>query len=739
MRMRLSQVTVLLLLASVPALPCAGQSLYQWTNGNITNGTAMLWNDPLNWQSSTGTNFPNAGDTAQLGAADSTPIPSSGTINLNGNTNINTMLLNGSFTLNAVGSTSPNSIQFGVTGNGVEGSGSLSIGGSGLLFMLTGNANASSVTLNLGGAANLSFSSTANAANSHINLNTGAATFYNNSTLGAATVQVSNTSTLSFMNNASAGGAATIASSGAISFNNSSLAGGPSTMITSHGRIDFNNSSSAANATISLVDSFATLHSNSTLNFNNAANAGYANISGNGLISFNSNSTAGFANITVGNQLGFFTSANAGLANITNNGSLGFFDTSSAAASVIVNNGSLGFFDSADGGNASVTNNSGGEIDLSSLNAPGLTLGSVAGAGGINLGANNLTVGTSNTDTAISGTIADGGNGGSLTKTGAGGLTLTGVNTYTGATNIAGGTLALSGDGSVANSSVINLSGGNLDVSAASTFKVGPSQSLMGNGTIIGTLDGATTVVNGTLQPGSAGHAGVLTFTQGLTLGSTAIVNMQIGGLTPGSQYSVLNIAHNLVTGGTLELNLTNNFTVSAGETFGLFNVGGVITNSFSDLILPYIGGLLWDLSSLYTQGDVAVSFPTYAAWVSDTGLTGANALPSARPFSDTLPNAVRYAMNLSTTPAPAQLPSTSVVNNSGANHLVLSYRMRKNMTDYQLVTQSSPDLVHWTDVDAGNVTQLTDADANTAKFQAQAPLPASGVMFLRVVALPSN
>ena len=75
-----------------------------------------------------------------------------------------------------------------------------------------------------------------------------------------------------------------------------------------------------------------------------------------------------------------------------------------------------------------------------------LSAGSIAGNGQYFLGANELTVGSTNQSTIVSGVIADGGSGGgtggSLVKVGTGTLTLSGANSYTGATVIDGGTLA---------------------------------------------------------------------------------------------------------------------------------------------------------------------------------------------------------------------------------------------------------------------------------------------------------
>lgn len=119
--------------------------------------------------------------------------------------------------------------------------------------------------------------------------------------------------------------------------------------------------------------------------------------------------------------------------------------------------------------------------------------------GQINLGSHNLIFQADGTGSRIDGNII--GSGGSLTKTSAQGLTLHGTNTYTGATTISGGTLALGAAGSIANSSTII-------VGASTTFNVsavtggyilGSAQTLSGSGTVSGAMS-----VAGTLSPGSS-------------------------------------------------------------------------------------------------------------------------------------------------------------------------------------------------------------------------------------------
>ncbi|MGH8092851.1 MAG: beta strand repeat-containing protein [Chthoniobacterales bacterium] len=89
-----------------------------------------------------------------------------------------------------------------------------------------------------------------------------------------------------------------------------------------------------------------------------------------------------------------------------------------------------------------------GRLDTSSLGSLTVSIGSLEGDGLVFLGVQNLTVGGNQVDTTFSGVIADGGAqggvGGSLTKTSSSSLELDGANTYTGGTTVNAGTLIVS-------------------------------------------------------------------------------------------------------------------------------------------------------------------------------------------------------------------------------------------------------------------------------------------------------
>ena len=235
---------------------------------------------------------------------------------------------------------------------------------------------------------------------------------------------------------------------------------------------------------------------------------------------------------------GFFGggTATAGDANITNNGNTNFFQGSSAGnATITTNDGGLTKFSGSTGGNAAFITNAGGVFDISGLGtfpdgpdeglpSVPMTAGSIAGAGTYFLGSNQLTVGSNNLSTTVSGTIQDGGEfggvGGSLVKVGTGTLTLAGANTYTGGTTINSGTLQL-GDGGTSGSiigGVFDNAGATLafDRSDTMTFagviSGSGAVSQIGSGTTILTADnpytGGTAIAAGTLQLGNGGATG---------------------------------------------------------------------------------------------------------------------------------------------------------------------------------------------------------------------------------------
>ncbi len=189
-----------------------------------------------------------------------------------------------------------------------------------------------------------------------------------------------------------------------------------------------------------------------------------------------------------------------------------------------------------------------------------------------------------------------------LIKNGSGKQILGDTNTYTGATTVNAGILALSGDGSIGSSPMIALAAGAIiDVSARTggTLTLNSNQTLSGFGTMTGIL----TAANGsTLAPGSSNTTGIFTASGNTTLNGTNIFKLN----KTGGTNDALSVGGTLTFGGIL--NVTNlSGTLAAGDSFKLFNAASY-QGSFSITNLPPLNaGLSWT-NTLKTDGKLSVT-----------------------------------------------------------------------------------------------------------------------------------
>lgn len=365
------------------------------------------------------------------------------------------------------------------------------------------------------------------------------------------------------------------------------------------GAIFFKNGSTAGNAIFT-----------TGVEFDDHSNAGTAVISntvgsGSGL-DFTGTSTAAGATITTSNTgsvTGFFNSSSGGSASITTNsgGRTLFADFSTAGnANIVTNNGGrTDFSTQSTGALASFVNNAGGIVDFSGAFGPHnqFSTGSISGAGNYFFGRDVVTTGGNNLSTTVSGVIADGGFGGgagaSLIKVGAGTLTLSGINTYSGGTTVNAGTLQLSGAGTLGSTGgTTAVSGGILDLGTTTQTQAALNQSggtvqngtinvatyqLTGGGLAAGTTVSATTSFDmqaGTVN-GLLGGTGSLSKT---TAGTVTLsgANTYIGGTTINA--GTLEASH--VTAGAIDALGTGNVVLNGGTLRS--TVSGQFANTMS-------------------------------------------------------------------------------------------------------------------------------------------------------------
>jgi autotransporter-associated beta strand protein len=224
--------------------------------------------------------------------------------------------------------------------------------------------------------------------------------------------------------------------------------------------------------------------------------------------------------------------------------------------------------------------NQGGTFGFGSLTSA--TLGGLSGSQSLPMGGlTALTLGNSNataSNPTYSGAITDGTGGAtSLTKIGTNVQTLAGMNSYTGATAVNGGTLALTGSGTTGIGTIAISSGAMLDASATTsrTLSLAAFQALTGTGTVIGDIS----VGSGLIAPGSL-TLGTLTDTGSTTFGTDSTFAETIDSTAGASD--ILAVSDALTLAGTLSIADLNPGSYAGPYTLATY--GGPLTGTFTTI-----------------------------------------------------------------------------------------------------------------------------------------------------------
>lgn len=178
---------------------------------------------------------------------------------------------------------------------------------------------------------------------------------------------------------------------------------------------------------------------------------------------------------------------------------------------------------------------------------------------------------------------------GALVKNGGGVLTFNANNTYSGATILNEGTLALGVSGGIANSTSFTLgSGAVLDVSAATAgFTLGASKTIAGFGSVTGNFTNASA---STINPGSNTVAGTLTFANSLNQSGGTVNHFDLP-VAPGPSND------RIVVSGDLNVSGVNTVEIAGGGAPGsvhtLFQYGGNFNGTVANFTLVGATGSL--------------------------------------------------------------------------------------------------------------------------------------------------
>jgi autotransporter-associated beta strand protein len=426
--------------------------------------------------------------------------------------------------------------------------------------------------------------------------------------------------TYMFFDDNSTAGDATINATGAdIDFSDSATGGNATLSLTAAASVEFPGSGNAEHMTGTCIGGNQEVSSQIDFEgFSSAGEGTFTAIGGSvrgehgGLILFDGiSATADNATLVINGAMGaglsrtyllFTNTSNAGNANITASGG-------AAGAK----GGLIAFQEGSAGGTAAITLHGNAELDVSRHKTGGVTIGSLSGHGKVFLGKRPLIIGSNNQSTTFAGVIQDGGltgrTGGKLVKLGAGTLTLSGANTYTGGTTVSAGDLILqneTGSGTGPGSVQVNAGtlGGKGAISGPVTIGTGS-----GSGAFLAPSAAAK-------QPVALSLANTLTFnsdatyTCALQASKKKSANDEVvaSGVTiaSGAQFNLVAKVQGKLKAGASFTVISNTASTPISGTFANLADGAILTVGNAKLQASYEGGDGNDLTLTVVTGQDA-------------------------------------------------------------------------------------------------------------------------------------
>jgi T5SS/PEP-CTERM-associated repeat protein len=162
-------------------------------------------------------------------------------------------------------------------------------------------------------------------------------------------------------------------------------------------------------------------------------------------------------------------------------------------------------------------------------------------------------------------------------------------------------TMGLSGTGTA----TLSVTNGGV-VSADSGLSIGPLGTVLGDGTIVASVDNS-----GVVAPGAT--IGTLHVIGNYTQNGGGKLQIDLASPTSFDKLAIgtVNNFASVTLGGTLEVSLEGGYVPHGSQSFNILSWTGIRTGTFSSLVLPTLGGtLVWNTSQLYTAGVLSVVGP---------------------------------------------------------------------------------------------------------------------------------
>jgi autotransporter-associated beta strand protein len=443
--------------------------------------------------------------------------------------------------------------------------------------------------------------------------------------------------------------------------------------------------------------------------------------------------------LTLANASGNFDGvmSGSGGALTLNSGTQGLSGINTYTGATTINNATLALTGSGSIAASSGVNisDASGKLDISGT-ASGATITSLTGIAGSSVVLGSKTLTLSNPSGAFDGILS--GTGGAITLT-SGRQTLSGINTYTGTTTINSGTLALTGSGSIAASSGVNItnSSGKFDISetnsgATITSLAGAANSsvILGGKTLTlsnssGTFAGIISGSGGALvlTSGAQTLSGMNTYTGATTINGGALavngsisssnVTVNAGGILGGTGTvgsTVINSAGVLAPGNSIgTITVNGNLTLGSGSTYQIeaspsaadrTNVTGTATLTGSNLQVSFSPGsyLAKQYTLLHAAGLGGTTFSTLS--------------------SENLPSGFKSSLSYTTTDVILNLLGALDATGMGANQRSLANSLNKFFNSGGTLTPAFVPVFGLNGTNLGSALSLLSGEAATGAQQ---------------------